>query len=281
MLTTGGAAIVALLAACARGSSSSGTTGASVRHAYGADQAQQFGDLYLPPPSVARQPGVVVVLHGGFWLSSYGLSLGAPLAQDLASRGWAAWNLEYRRVGAGGGWPTTFADVAAGIDALADLAATNRLDLSNVIAVGHSAGGQLAAWAAGRPALPASAPGPVPRVALSFVVSQAGVLDLALAARQNLGDGAVERFLGAGPTEAPERYQIASPQQQIPLAVPVLCVHSRRDANVPFSQSAGYVAAATAAGARASLTEVSGDHFTVIDPRSAAWRTVVAALPTS
>jgi acetyl esterase/lipase len=117
------------------------------------------------------------VLHGGFWLAEYDLGLGAPLAADLASRGYASFNLEYRRVGDGGGWPTTLQDVADGIDLLASL----NVDTSHVVAIGHSAGGQLAAWAAGRSRLPVSAPGRNPKVAVTAVVSQAGVLDLTTA----------------------------------------------------------------------------------------------------
>ena len=122
-----------------------------VIHRYGSDPAQ-FGELWLPD---GGQLGTVVVLHGGFWQAAYDLSLGRPLAADLAARGYAAWNLEYRRVGGGGGWPATFEDVAAGIDLLAALP----VETSRVVAVGHSAGGHLGVWAAGRAGLPDGAPG--------------------------------------------------------------------------------------------------------------------------
>jgi acetyl esterase/lipase len=215
------------------------------------------------------------VLHGGFWLAEYDLSLGAPLAADLASRGYPSFNLEYRRVGDGGGWPTTLQDVSDGIDLLASL----KVDTSHVVVIGHSAGGQLAAWAAGRSRLPASAPGRNPKVTVTAVVSQAGVLDLATAATTGVGGNAEDEFLGGGPAQVPQRYAVADPIKQVPLKAPVLCVHSRADQNVPFAQSVSYVAAARAAGAVATLTEVEGDHFTLIDPTSAAWRTVVDALP--
>jgi acetyl esterase/lipase len=233
----------------------------------------------------------VVVIHGGFWRARYDLSLGRPLAADLAARGYAAWNLEYRRALAGGGWPGTFEDVAAGIDLLATLP----VDTSRVVAVGHSAGGHLAAWAAGRGKLPPGAPGAPSGgdsgtdegesgggrafVAVTGVISQAGVLALADCARERVGDTAALDLMGGGPDERPEEYRLADPIAAAPLPVPVACLHSRADRNVPYSYSERYVAAATAAGGRATLTETHGDHFTLIDPASADWAAAVAALP--
>jgi acetyl esterase/lipase len=224
---------------------------------YGEDPSQ-FGELSLPS---GTPRGVVVVIHGGFWRARYDLSLGRPLADSLVTHGWAAWNVEYRRVGNGGGSPATMDDVAAAIDCLAD----QDLDLSRVISVGHSAGGHLATWAASRGRYdrwPA-------RVALTGVVAQAGVLDLRAAYDEHLGAGAVEAFLGHGPEPDDDP---VDPIRQIPLDVPVHCVHGITDDTVPVSQSRSYVAAATRAGARAELTEVDGDHFVVIETESDAWR---------
>ena len=166
----------------------------AVIHRYGADPAQ-FGELSLPD---GRPLGTVVVLHGGFWGARYDLSLGRPLAADLAARGYAAWNLEYRRVGNGGGWPATFEDVAAGIDLLAALP----VDASRVAAVGHSAGGHLGVWAAARAGLPDGAPGARPGVAVTGVISQGGVLGLADCARDRLGEDAAIKLMGGGPGRA-------------------------------------------------------------------------------
>ena len=117
----------------------------------------QFGELYLPQ---APRPPVVVLLHGGFWRAAYGCELMAPLARDLGLRGMAAWNVEYRRLGEqGGGWPGTLLDVAAAIDHFAAVAREVALDLDRVVVVGHSAGGHLALWAAGRCAA-RTVPGP-------------------------------------------------------------------------------------------------------------------------
>jgi acetyl esterase/lipase len=222
---------------------------------YGDDQSQ-YVELSLP----SRTPrGVVVVIHGGFWKAAYDLTLGQPLAADLVGRGWAALNVEYRRVGNGGGVPQTLEDVRAAIATLAG----SDLDLSTLVTLGHSAGGHLATWAGHAVA------------AVTHVVAQAGVLDLVAADRDGLGGGAVQAFLGhpAGPADAD-----ADPRQQLPLDVPVWCVHARDDDTVPFSQSEDYVAAATAAGARAELVEVPGGHFGVIDDESEAWRRILGVM---
>jgi acetyl esterase/lipase len=234
------------------------------RFHYGPDPAQ-YGELWLPG-GTSTPAGTVVIVHGGFWRARYDLSLGRPLAADLSDRGYAAWNLEYRRAGAGGGWPATFEDVAAGFDLLAELP----VDASRVVAVGHSAGGQLAVWAAGRAG---------PRVTPTAVVSQAGVLALADCAREGVGGTAALDLMGGGPDELPEAYRLADPMAAVPVEAAVLCLHSRRDDEVPFGFSERYVAAATRAGGTAVLFETLGDHYTLIDPGSADWQAVVEALP--
>jgi acetyl esterase/lipase len=229
---------------------------------YGSDP-DQYGELYLVEGD--PHPGVVVVIHGGFWRAAWDADGGRALAADLASRRWVAWNIEYRRVGNGGGWPTTLDDVGAAIDLLAEL----RVDTSRVVAVGHSAGGQLAAWAAARTR---------PRVAVTAVIAQAGVLDLRTAALAGVGGTATPDLMGGMPDDVPDRYAVADPMDHLPLHAPVVCVHSRIDDSVPFSQSESYVAAARAAGAEADLVEVAGDHMSHRDPASPAWAAVVAAL---
>lgn len=232
---------------------------------YGSDPSQ-YGELYRP---TGRSRGVVVVIHGGFWKAMYDASLGRPPAEDLAAAGWTAWNLEYRRVGNGGGAPATFDDVAAGIDLLADVP---DLDLTTVVALGHSAGGHLATWAAARARFASWRP---VRVPVTAVISQAGVVDLVAAWRDGLGGGAVEAFLGEPPGPDYVRWD---PQQQIPLDVPVWCVHGTDDETVPFSQSRHYVDQAQKAGARAELVEVRADHMAVFEPSTKAWARSVAIL---
>ncbi|MCZ2830628.1 alpha/beta fold hydrolase [Modestobacter sp. VKM Ac-2986] len=245
---------------------------APAAHAYGPGP-DQFLEVTLPGGD-APAP-VVVVVHGGFWRAPYGIELARPLAADLAAAGWAAVAVEYRRVGAGGGWPTTLADVAAALDALPDLPVAARLDLTDVTVVGHSAGGHLAAWAAGRSRLPDGAPGASPRVPVTALVSQAGVLDLDAAVAAGLGDGATVDLLGGTPAEVPDRYAAADPVRLLPTGVPALCVHGEDDTTVPPEQSRRYAAAATAAGDVVEVAVVPGDHMAAIDLDGPAWRRVV------
>lgn len=225
---------------------------------YGPDPAQH-GILHRPD---GASRGVVAVLHGGFWKAEYGAELGEPLARRLAQLGWTAWNLEYRRVRGGGGWPATFDDVHAGLERLAGL----DVDTTRVVALGHSAGGHLAAWAAARGRFPRWSGALVP---VSAVIAQAGALDLTATFEDDLGSGAAAALMGCGPDDP--AYDWADPMRQVPLGVPVWCVHARDDNTVPFAQAEAYVARSTAAGARAHLVEVPGGHFGVIDPDSPAW----------
>jgi acetyl esterase/lipase len=200
------------------------------------------------------------------------------LCRDLAGRGWIAWNVEYRRLGrlSGGGWPTTFADVAAAIDHLHEIRTDARLDLGRVVSFGHSAGGQLAVWAAARPRLPRGAPGCDPRVRVAAAVAQAGVVDLRLAYELGLSKGVVGDLLGGGPDRFAARYALASPAELVPLGVPVLLAHGGRDDVVPPSVSEAYAEAARAAGDEVELVLLAGeDHFGHIDPANPLWGAVV------
>jgi acetyl esterase/lipase len=235
------------------------------RHRYADDHPVQSADLHVP-----RGDGpfpVAVVLHGGYWQATYGKLTTRPIALDLARRGVAAWNVEYRRLGRGqgGGWPMTFDDVATAVDHLATLA-DPRLDLGAVSAVGHSAGGQLALWAAARPALPPGAPGAAPRVRLREVAALAPVTDLGRA-------GAPARTLvGGSPDDVPDRFAQADPIRRAPLGVPVLLVHPVDDVTVSVRQSRAYAAAVRAGGGDVTLVEPpAGGHRGVIDPGDPAW----------
>ena len=222
----------------------------------------------------------MVTIHGGSWMSGYGKVVMRGLAGDLARRGYAVWNIEYRRVGRGqgGGWPATLVDVAAAIDHLPAVRAP--LDLARVTVLGHSAGGQLALWAASRSRLADGAPGAAPRIESVAAISAAGVDDLAQSHRE-VPDGAVEVLMGGGPDEHPERYAVADPIAHVPLAVPVLLVHGTDDATVSVRRSRNYAQAARALGGEVDLIEIpgaAGAHRGHVDPAGASWAPITGWL---
>jgi acetyl esterase/lipase len=248
---------------------------------YGPDRSQ-CADLYRPLGHAGRPRPVMILVHGGSWRARYSRIVMRGLAGDLVRRGWAVWNIEYRRVGNGGGWPATFEDVALAIDHLPELE-DPLLDLERVSILGHSAGGHLALWAAGRERLPAGAAGCIdgePRVQLRRTIALAAVCDLADAYRK-WPPGAVGSLMGGGPEEFPERYDAGDPVRLLPPSAPVLLVHGTADRTVSITLSRNYEQAARASGAEVELVEIAGEagaHRAYIDPRGAAWAAVTSRL---
>lgn len=244
------------------------------RLSYG-DDPLQFGELRLP-----EAPGphpVAVVIHGGCWLAEYDLAYMSALAAALAEDGVATWSIEYRRVGdPGGGWPGTFADVAAAADHLRELADEHHLDLDRVLAVGHSAGGHLALWLAGRHRLGAEddlcGTAPLPLVG---AVALAGIPDLAAYAAPTGCGSAVAPLLGGEPSEVPERLRRASPIELAPLGVPQILIIGGLDTIVPREQADRYEAVAGDGGDRVVIREIpEAGHFELVVPEGDAWSTV-------
>jgi acetyl esterase/lipase len=218
-------------------------------------------DVRLPARLPAR---IVVLIHGGFWRAAFDRTHTGPMASALASAGYVVATPEYRRTGQeGGGWPGTFDDVAAALDAVPGLLAA--YDSQPPALLGHSAGGHLALWAASRSA-----------GSVRGVVSLAGCADLGMCSRLGLDDGATDLLLGGSPDEVPERYTFADPAQLPPLAVPVTLLHGTADDRVPVEVSRSY-----AERTGAELRELSGaGHFALIDPLSPVWPRVLETLPT-
>lgn len=251
---------------------------ADERVSYGSDPLQ-FGDLRLPPGDGPHP--VAIIIHGGFWRAAFSLDHIGHLAAALTETGVATWTLEYRRIGdPGGGWPGTFLDVGAGVDFLRQLAESRPLDLGRVATVGHSAGGHLVLWLAGRSGLPDGSPLATrdpfrPR----GVVSLAGVADLRRAWELELSNTVVADLLGGSPADVPERYREASPIERPALHLPQYLVHGTNDTTVPIEISEHYVERARQEGDDARLVPLEGaGHFELIDPRSDAWTSVAGAV---
>jgi acetyl esterase/lipase len=247
---------------------------ADERIAYGDDPAQ-FGDLRLPATGTGWP--VVLLLHGGYYRARYGLDYFGHAAAALTSEGIATWNVEYRRLGnPGGGWPATFTDVGAAVDFLRVLVPRYGLDLRRVVAVGHSAGGHLALWAAGRQRVPAESPlHAADPLALAGVVSLAGVCDLREGWRLRLSDGVIAQLMEGSPDEHRERYAAASPPELLPLRVSQVLIHGTADEHVPYVLSREYAAAASAAGDPVEMVTLDGvGHFELVNPTAPEWRVV-------
>lgn len=260
--------------------------------AYGLDPSQyvEVWPAIRPTGRTSRPPvGTALLIHGGYWRDRYGLDLMHPMARHLVEGGWRVVNIEYRRLAESetGIWAEMSADVLAAVNADPD-------PVGPVVAIGHSAGGQLALWAAAgnRRQGPGSVPadtgldiatdtgnGPGGNTAagsgIDAVVALAPVADLVEADRLDLSDGAVRLLLGADSESEPELYRRASPRALVPLGLPQLVVHGSADDNVPQEISLDYAATATAAGDPVDLITPDGvDHFHIIDPAHEVWRAV-------
>ncbi len=258
-------------------------TPAEYRLPYG-KEALQFGDLRLPK---GKGPyPVVVVIHGGCWLSKFvGASITAPLAEKLTQKGYATWNIDYRGVDtAGGGWPGTFQDVGNAIDYLRKIAPKYHLDLKHVVIIGHSAGGHLALWAAARHKLPSAS---VINSKNSLRIR--GVIDLggpgSLQAfipmeEEVCGDNQIfARLLGTNPEVIKKRLAQVSPDELLPFGVKQILITGDNDVAVPPQLGEDYVEMARNKGDEATFILVkNAGHFEVIAPDSMAWPLVEAAV---
>lgn len=251
-----------------------------IRSVYG-QAPQQFGELRLPPGEGPFP--VVVLVHGGCWLNAFDFRYITHLAQALTDEGVATWTPEYRRLGdEGGGWPGTFVDVATATDHLRELIKDHALDLSRVISMGHSAGGQLALWLAARHQLPRESalfrPHPL---RIKGVIGLAPISDL-----QSYRVGApgscnasVDRLLGGDPAQRPRRYARTSPLALLPLGAPQWLIQGARDPIVPVASVRAYAAAAQAHGERVKLLEQAyTGHFEPSMPETRNWNDVKTAL---
>jgi acetyl esterase/lipase len=241
-----------------------------------------------------RAPALILLLHGGFWRAAFDRTHLGPLAAALAAESFAVCTPEFRRTGQpGGGWPGTFDDVSLAVDRLPGLVRAvlpgGAAALGGVILAGHSAGGHLALWSAGRhrlgpdsswrldPGASGADSGSGAGAGVAGVVALAPVSDLAGCYEAGLDHDAVGDLLGGGPAQQPARYAAADPARLIPLGVPVRIVHGTADDRVPFAMSQSFAARDQAAGDPVQLDVLAGGgHFDVIDPLSAAWPVVLA-----
>jgi acetyl esterase/lipase len=242
--------------------------------AYG-KEPEQFGHLRIPE-GTGPFP-VLVVIHGGCWLSFANLEHLGRFSADLTEAGVATWNIEYRRVDSpGGGWPNTFLDVANGIDYLRVLQSDYPLDLNQVVVVGHSAGGHLALWTAGRSNIPEESPlfreKPL-SIKGAVSLNGPGLLGpLRDTDNVDCGDDVVDKLIGGGPQEVPDNYAAGSPIRLLPVAVPLRILTGADDIAVLQSLADIFAAAAAEAGDDVTSVTLEGvAHFETVVPGTDVW----------
>lgn len=221
---------------------------AGLRHLFNRGRGRFETTRYGPhPDQVAdlRPTGseiAVAILHGGFWLDNWGRDTTETWATELAGEGIATANIEYRRLGSGGGALHTTGDAVAGLGHAID-----RLSPREMVVMGHSAGAHLALWA-----VSARLPVPVRRT-----IAVSGVLDLAAAAAEGVGGDAVGRFDPSSSFGLDDRT----------LPDEVSLVHGADDEVVPASQTERFADRLRSGGVQPRTEVVEGaGHFDFLDP---------------
>lgn len=232
------------------------------------DDALQVVDVWLPAGK-GPHPAVVMI-HGGCWQTEIATrDIMNYIADDLRKDGVAVWNIEYRGVDRGGGYPGTYLDVGAAADLLADQANALNLDLTHTIAIGHSAGGHLALWLAARQALPEGEPlrGRNP-LRIDTAISQAGIADLR---------AAMARDSHACGTDAPramagDAFALTSPPEMPVSKARQIQFHTDKDRIAPPEYADAYAAVMAKRGIRVE-NHVHGPegHVELIAPSSRSW----------
>jgi acetyl esterase/lipase len=194
---------------------------ADVNIAYGADPLQYALLWRAKPLENKLHKPLVILIHGGCWLSAYDIKHTYALSTGLAQAGFNVWSLEYRRSGdAGGGWPGTYEDIKAGILASASYN-SGEFALSGSVLIGHSAGGHLALLAGGE------------IKQLKGVIGLAAITDIEeYAAGSNSCQKVTKDFMQGMPKDKSAEYQLANPSQQ-PLHVNTLILQGDKDNIVP------------------------------------------------
>lgn len=220
----------------------------------------QVGDLRSLATGGQR---LVVLLHGGLWRHEWTRDTVEGIAVDLTGRGYVTWNLEYRRLGTGGGWPESFDDVTSALEAAP---AVTGIQARDTVVLGHSAGGTMALWAGGLRG----------GLAPALTVGMAAIPDLVRAEKEDLGQGAIRKLLGRRHPD-PVEY---SPLHRLPTGIETVLAVVDGDDLIPFSHGQEFAAAGKAAGDSVDFMELPGLHSSFLDPEEGAWKDVASVLRT-
>ena len=243
------------------------------------DYPRQVVDLYLP--AGAGPFPVAVMIHGGCWSAPWDRNLMNWISDDLRRRGIAVWNIDYRVIEDGNGYPHVFDDTFNGIHALAVQGREFPLDLSRIVGVGHSAGGHLALWYQARRNRWAPPPNVrmIPPPELRSVVSLGGLPDLELAERppgSGCGIEVIGQLIGRGRPGRTDPFADTSVPRMGPLGIPQVLINGNQDRIIPTFYAEDYARKMRAQGddVRVRMIDHSG-HVELVAPESAAWAAAV------
>jgi acetyl esterase/lipase len=231
-------------------------------------------DVYVPLGS--QPPGgwpVIVAIHGGGWRRLDKRDYGQRIASAFVPSGYAVVAPNYPLSAPDEPtWPIGFEAIQKAVMWVKENAGNFEIDPSRVVAMGESAGGNLAnLLGTNSPSAAVDASGYSSAVAA--VIGFSSPTDLAALYTENPRAGkAVAQFLGGTPTQVPAIYLAASPVDQVSPADPaVFLVHGASDPLVPLSQSEELAAALTRAGVPNKLVVIPGSHnldFPLRTPRN-------------
>ena len=252
--------------------------------AYG-DEPSQYAELFLPH---GKGPfPVAVLVHGGCWTKEFGgITQLRNMAGALAARGIAVWNVEYRRVDEhGGGYPGTYQDMNAALDMLGRVARSNPLDLERLVAVGHSAGGQLVQWLAARPRIPASSPlYRTDTVPVRQVISLGGLADLRREQDviKSSCDRDIAELAGTPSAARPDIFSDTNAGDLMPNGSRTVLVTGELDTISPPRVAHDFAARARAAGDAAEVVILPGaSHYDEVAASSPSWPLVLKEIETA
>ena len=245
------------------------------------DSAQQFAELRLPE---CEPEASIILIHGGCWQNAYDLGYVRPMADALKASGYLVWSIEYRRIGDEGAcWPGTFEDVGRAVDQFRAIMKKRNLTNTKKIFMGHSAGGNLALWAAARANFSNEHPLAIAEpLKAEAVIGLAAITDLRrYAAGKSECEQAVVELLGL-PAEHDQQYAATSPVELLPSGVPTILLQGSEDTIVRREQAQRFHDAANACGDLCSIEYIPGaGHFDLVHPGTLAWRIVLASVSSS
>lgn len=281
--------MISVLCGCAGGSSSSATHSAlnssvntvtslssssaisypAIKFNYANESPMQVGELRLPVTASPQLFPVVIVVHGGCWVSSLAdYHFMDNFSNAITDLGYATWNIEYRAIGTGGEWPVMFQDLNKAVDYVRTLGQAYPLDLNKVIVIGHSAGGHIALWIASRGKLkPESVLYTENPLMIRGAISLAGIANVT-ATNTACGNEAIN-IIGANTVA---RLGETSPLHMLPIGVRTILMSGRSDNIVPSSIGIEYNRKAMELGDDSKHYDLEGmTHFDLIDPARTDW----------